>query len=381
MIRNVVLVGAIAAMLTSKLYSCEDTPGQLSLSVSGATAGSTANYYVVQIPDPNSGDVTVTLTGSGDTPCPDECECDGDTQAPAADGDPTYDFTHSVGDRDNNVITWTISSGTTPGEYTFKLDQITQAYETCPEGYTGGSSSESNSQASPEVTVLACQITSQTLATTPNQRDRGVLGIGEQVFVTFNPSKSVSWSVDKGTVNLASGISTMFTAADSVENSTVTATIDGVGIEKKFSSILPSSINGIKNSSSGGQSGSVSMNITFEFQPTTVSFYRMEFREITGPASNVTGYFEQFSSFQLWHTPNPNFIGTSGYDNLFCCDTAAMNQSTTPYSQGGFDWDIPIEVRVLGSSTQHRPFNILQQFNMLNASGDCSINKVGLTAP
>lgn len=158
MIRNVVLVGAIAAMLTNEMYSCEDTPGQLSLSVSGATAGSTANYYVVQIPDPNSGDVTVTLTGSGDTPCPDDCECDGDTQAPATDGDPTYDFTHSVGDRDNNVITWTISSGTAPGEYTFRLDQITQTYETCPAGYTGGSSSESNTQASREVTVLACQV-------------------------------------------------------------------------------------------------------------------------------------------------------------------------------------------------------------------------------
>lgn len=143
------------ACLLSAVRACEDAPEKLTISVGSAEESSSSNIYIVEIPKEGEDAITVTVTGGGDLPCPEDCVCGTDIVAPAEDGDPSYVFTHSVGSQDGNKIEWVVDSSTSPGEYKFKLNEITQNYKSCTDGYTGGSESESNSQESDEVTIIA----------------------------------------------------------------------------------------------------------------------------------------------------------------------------------------------------------------------------------
>jgi|GEM_PF-6292242 len=59
---------------------------------------------------------------------------------------------------DGPTVKWEVDSSTSPGEYKFKVTKIEQAYKACPQGWTGGVASKSNTQESDEVTVLAFKI-------------------------------------------------------------------------------------------------------------------------------------------------------------------------------------------------------------------------------
>jgi hypothetical protein len=145
--------------------ACEETPGPISISVSGAQAGDTQNYYVVEIPD--QGKTTVTVTGSGQTPCPtdeEKCSCQHNTDklTPEEDGDPKFTFSpKGAGTQDPNngpSVVWEVDSSTSPGEYKFKVTKIEQAYKACPQGWSGGIASKSNTQESEEVTILVAKV-------------------------------------------------------------------------------------------------------------------------------------------------------------------------------------------------------------------------------
>lgn len=154
------LVGAVLGLANS--MACEQSPGKISISVSGAEAGDEDNYYVVMIPE--EGKNTVTITGSGQTPCPtdeEKCKCEDQSKNPEEDGDPKFTFSKTVGDQDPTdgpTVKWEVDSSTTPGEYKFKVTKIEQAYKACPQGWTGGVASKSNTQESDEVTVAAVKL-------------------------------------------------------------------------------------------------------------------------------------------------------------------------------------------------------------------------------
>ena len=150
------LIAFIGFGMNPLAKACEEDPGKLELSVSGAEASDEENYYVVQLP--KNGNVTVTIAGIGDTPCPPVCECEDKEQDPEKDGDPIYTFEKDAGDQNQDVITWEITSSTETKEYKFKLTQIEQKYKECPEGWTGGSVSEINTDESDEITIAVVEI-------------------------------------------------------------------------------------------------------------------------------------------------------------------------------------------------------------------------------
>ncbi len=49
--RQIVFLIGMLVVVSSKSNGCVDSPGQLSLGVSGAISGSRKNYYAVQIPN------------------------------------------------------------------------------------------------------------------------------------------------------------------------------------------------------------------------------------------------------------------------------------------------------------------------------------------
>ncbi|HRJ71134.1 MAG TPA: hypothetical protein PLS03_02850 [Terrimicrobiaceae bacterium] len=142
--------------------ACSESPGQLTISASGA-GSEASDKYVVALP--KTGTVSVTVTGAGDTPCPtdgEKCQCGDQKETPETDGDPKYTFTHTQGTQDpadGPTITWDITSSTATGEYKFKLTKIEQKYKACKEGWTGGVSSKENTQASREITIIVAKVT------------------------------------------------------------------------------------------------------------------------------------------------------------------------------------------------------------------------------
>ncbi len=145
--------------------ACEETPGPISISVSGAQASSTPNLYFVEIPE--EGKITVTITGSGQTPCPtdeEKCSCQHNSDKLVQEEDGEQEFTFSplgAGTQDPNngsSVSWDVDSSTSSGEYKFKVIKIEQKYKPCPQGWSGGVSSKSNTQESDEVKIIAVRV-------------------------------------------------------------------------------------------------------------------------------------------------------------------------------------------------------------------------------
>jgi hypothetical protein len=80
-------------------------------------------------------------------------------------------------------------------------------------------------------------LTTQTVATTPTNRDRTTIAVSEQVTLTFNPAPAapISWSTSAGTLSSTNGYTTTLTApTNTVSKLTVTATVAGQSVGRSF---------------------------------------------------------------------------------------------------------------------------------------------------
>ena len=144
-------------------------------------------------------------------------------------------------------------------------------------------SAQSNCTDSIQVSVI--KVGTETIATTPSDRTRTKIGIGEEVVCSIAPSMSVNWSVTGGgTVSVATGASTTFTASKSPSSSTVHAQIAGADCTVTFMVVAPDGM--MTSLVSDGNLGSLGMNnigaksfFNCYVLPNDVSFYNVEFRE------------------------------------------------------------------------------------------------------
>jgi hypothetical protein len=121
--------------------------------------------------------------------------------------------------------------------------------------------------------------------------------------------------------------------------------------------------------------------------PATVSFGNVQWLEVPGPATNVTGYFKRFNTKKLFnkpnklfHHPNKNWL-TWNDSNTGLTDEAAMHMAPPPYSPGTFQWDIPNMYRVAGSGDAGTMFTMTHQlFEMTDTFGTMRISKCGASA-
>lgn len=135
--------------------------------------------------------------------------------------------------------------------------------------------------------VIVFELKSETVATTPADRARTTLGIGEDVSISTEPPVSVTWSVTGGgTVSPVVGSSTTLIASKSPSTSTVSASSDGHSCDIQFTVIKPNGMNcssdhdigcGVPGPPNNRIGASTLFNCTV--LPTTVSFWRAEFRE------------------------------------------------------------------------------------------------------
>ena len=155
--------------------------------------------------------------------------------------------------------------------------------------------------ASANITVKVLKIETQTVAATPSDRTRKIIGIGEEVNCSIRPASvgSAIWS--GGAFTSPTGTSTTFNASKSPSTPTIKATVGGKDCTVALTVVAPSGLTvSFSSDGSPGTAGPPNNNIAalsvfdFTITPTTVSFYNIELRE------NIPG--------ETWTWPD----GTSG---------------------------------------------------------------------
>jgi hypothetical protein len=124
---------------------------------------------------------------------------------------------------------------------------------------------------------------------------------------------------------------------------------------------------------SGVQGVGMITNVTVG--PSSVSFANVEWLEVPGGPSNITGYFTKYKGLQ--HHPNPNWLGWNAA-NTGLTDHASLFKWPKPWSPGGFQWNIPNKYRVASAGGNGHVFTTTHQvFRMTNKKGTTTITKGG----
>jgi hypothetical protein len=380
---SLILVGVLLG-LTSSL-ACEQNPGKISISVSGAQAASDQNYYVVEIPE--QGKTNVTITGSGQTPCPtdqEKCKCGNESAAPETDGDPKYTFTKAVGEQDPTdgpTVKWEVDSLTSPGEYKFKVTRIEQAYKACAQGLTGGVSSKSNTQQSDETTVLAYKIETETIATKPQDRKRKKVGVGEEVNLTFKPSSiTINWSVEgnKGSIAPATGTTTIYTAHNETTEGKVRAEFKGASKVTSFDVVEPSGVSmEVVNSLNSKNPFRAGFKGQPYILPKDVNFEKISIYEGQCNGVGIDYFAPDNDQHQVGAT-----VGMAGFvdgkgTKVNATDTIFTTATRTPYTNGTFTWLIPWSYKLGGADKLFATVNHEEDLTVANGVATLKMSKGG----
>ena len=238
-----------------------------------------------------------------------------------------------------------------------------------------------NSHAVDEAAYTIVGIKTETVATTPTDRARKTIGVGEEVTATICPSSlsPVAWSVTGGgSIDRSFGNLITFTATNRASTAIITAESNGLHFGVLLTVIEPDGVSMRRLSSKEYPPGLAGAGMYTEISlcPTTVSFYNVETLEMPGPASDVTGYFTNFPVSVLFHNPSPDW-GDYNQSNVFQgYDDCATPPLPAPWSDGGFVWYIPWHFRV-GGADNGKPFTVVDQRFVILADGTVEVRKAG----
>ncbi len=230
-------------------------------------------------------------------------------------------------------------------------------------------------------TLNVVKITSQTACTGPNDPARTTIGVAEQVTLAVCglPPGDFWWSTTGGSVSPTNENPTLFTAPSNAANPTIAIHFPGGSCDKAFTVLEPtgfSSANVIATNHYPTNAAAAGMRQRVIIGPQSVSFNRVEILEIDGPATNVAGWFTNFTATDRYHHP-------SGWLFLNCGnhwdDLAQMQApSSPPWTSGSMQWDIPAAWRVVGTTNTNSMAGWTQYFT-INSNGTCSVQKFGHT--
>lgn len=362
-------IALVAALLRLEpcAFAQNPGPGPLTITVSTATPTDDPNYYLVEVGDDGDPATTIQITGVGDIPSLQSdmlCTCgyNGQTAAPDTDGNRVYTFENDegVGDQDDNGvgpdIFWDVDSNTTPNEYKFALQDITQFYLSCTGSWTNGSTTatQENSQASPTITILAYKITTTCDADIPVDKTRTTIGVGEDVTATILPASVVAqWTLsnDPDGSHTDNGSTYSFHGADNSGSLDVSAAIHGVTKTLTFTIVAPNGENAWITGGDGYYNDEAGCGMEFQVctWPTDVSLHNVEILELTCPAV-TDGYFNTRVSS---HHPNvPIQLTNLNYSSDHSGTGTGFNNAAKfkPWAWGTYSYDIPLRWKSLYQS-------------------------------
>jgi hypothetical protein len=204
------------------------------------------------------------------------------------------------------------------------------------------------------------------------------VGVGEHVRFTANTAGT--WSVSEGRIiGLNTGANIVWEAPAVAANPTITLTTPGGTRVIPFTVIAPNALSMVvatRDAIPVGTAGACMItNVTVN--PLNVNFGRTQWLEVPGPATNVSGYFNQFPAALLFHNPNPAYLPFDDA-NTGLTDHAAFHAVPAPFSLGTFEWVIPNRYKIDGEpDARGRLFvNTVQAFTMF-PGGTMTITKAG----
>lgn len=216
------------------------------------------------------------------------------------------------------------------------------------------------------------EITSECVATTPTNRARTTIGVGEVVDLSLSPSPpcTVTWTNSGG--GTLSG--TTFTAPDRAADCTITvASSAGCSCGswvKTFSVKEPSGVQFTKSGGDKHLNGETSAGFSADVRilPTTVSFYWIQVREDSCPVTAASGGWDAVGPHQQWS----NFGGIK-MDNTADGWQDGVASKWAGVHPGGYTWAIPWRYHV-GSGSGY-VFTTLNHVFNADASGTATQSK------
>jgi hypothetical protein len=242
------------------------------------------------------------------------------------------------------------------------------------------------------------EITNQCVATTPTNRARTIVGVGEEVVLGLAgaPPGICAWSASAGSLSNATGTRTLFTAPSNAMMATVTVTLPGgQSLRRDFTVLEPG---GVDHSDllevydfDEGESGA-GMYCRVYLGPTNVSFYRVQLMEVATNAASITGYYADsrnalnppadLKDFQanVWFQINAdNSWQHNGEDDGTDYDRAYWADDNPPYDAGGrLNWNYTARWKIGTGPTNNLPGTWSQQVT-LDWDGTITVQKFGHT--
>jgi peptidoglycan hydrolase-like protein with peptidoglycan-binding domain len=222
-------------------------------------------------------------------------------------------------------------------------------------------------------------IASETIKSAPDGTpdNRTTVGVGERV--RFTADTAGTWTVSHGhIIGLNNGSSIVWEAPAVAANPTITLTTPGGTRVTPFNVITPNGLSMVVATSDAipvGTAGACMItNVTIN--PLNVNLGRTQWLEIPGPATNVSGYFNQFGAATIFHNPNPNFLPFND-NNTGLTDHASWHSVPAPFSQGTFEWVVPNHYRLDGEGGRGRLFTNTVQAFFMTPLGTMMITKAG----
>jgi hypothetical protein len=223
----------------------------------------------------------------------------------------------------------------------------------------------------------SAEITSQTVATSPSDRARTLIGVGEQVDLTFSGSNA-SWSIagGGGKLSSSSGKTNTLIAGDVAGSCTITAvdTSNHASASISFTIIPPA---GIHNERSPADSmihdqgwPNSGFNMKVYLTPDTVSFENLEYEE-GDVAAHASGYFsaENGASHSPAHGFTPVEADVPGKGSPVSLPDQAYSGKynlPTPFVPGSVSWNIPVYYQVQGHTVKHKITDVFQKSTLAN---------------
>ena len=190
-------------------------------------------------------------------------------------------------------------------------------------------------------------------ATIPTNRRRSTIGIGEEVkiWIVEPEAGPAEWEVTPN-VEMTVTQDGRYISIRRPGEGKVTVTINGCKRTIPFTAIAPSKVNYTKCPRLVFHTqGQIDLRYAnwMDLDPDSVSFYAVEFREVSGPATNITGVFLTPPASTLYHNAGPSLVPDE--DNVVRGGNVDLvGLGPVPPGAGGFDWVIPLQARVVGTS-------------------------------
>jgi hypothetical protein len=222
------------------------------------------------------------------------------------------------------------------------------------------------------------------VATSPSNRKRTKLGVGERVILKVDPGPG-KWLVSGGTLSAGTGSTVTFIAGDRAGKGAVSVEVNGLKTSIEFQIIQPSEVHQVTVATKHDAVGQPNAGFLADIYvgPADVSFMNVSFLELEIMATD-SGYWTHMTD--KGHHPNSKFLSLSGtvvsgkgtkaaaQDNIF----SGYPGVNTPPWEGTRTWNIPWQYKV-GTGSAHALTTVTQSI-VTTADGTTTASKAGASA-